>query len=159
MIRTKLKWCLGVALGIGMLVAASPEAKAINAIGGFGGRPQTANNGTVDNEVCFTESWGTVVGSGATGCSNKTWWEISVPTNSSGGTWTPSLYVNGSLISPITCGIDSSTNDGVTVYTTTQQTESSGAGHLSFSLTVPANGFFFAACGLTSGSQWYSVSY
>jgi hypothetical protein len=146
------KW--GRTLGFTLLglLAFVPEASAYsNCLGGFAGHAQGSSNSS-----CFSENWGSVISS----CASKPGWEVSMPTNSPGSYWTPLMHVYGTSGSgSITCGVNGVSNDRFSIYTAPQQTASTGAGMLSFSVWVPANGYLFAGCYMGNGSELYSVNW
>lgn len=149
---TAHKFGLSIGLAAIGLLAAVPEvsASSANGMGGYGGRPQVAGN---DN--CFSENWGSVVGS----CASKPGWEVVMPVNSPGSTWTPSLHVYGGLTGSITCGAVGVSNNRSSIWSAPQQTASDGPATLNYSVWVPNSGYLFTACYIGDGAEWYTVNY
>ena len=159
-----MKWAWASSLAFIALVAMIPQAQANSwGLGGYAGSSQVSgfNN-------CWNETWGGVTFvQGNTGCGaliNGTtylgpWWEVAMPVASTGGTYTPVLYVSGTSTNPIACGVDSCTENQSTITTTTVQEETSGSGSLSFSLNVPSTGYMFAACQFGENAKWYSATW
>jgi hypothetical protein len=148
--NTTSKSALVCGLALTGLLAAAPAKASSNDIGAYAGHALSPASAS-----CFGESWGAVTSS----CSSDPGWEVSMPVNSPGSTWTPTLHVRGAgFNNTITCGVNGVSSDGLSVFSSPQQT-ASNAQALSFSVWVPNSGYLFAGCYMGAGTEWYSVNF
>lgn len=161
-----LKWSVAGSMALVAAVATESGADAnSSALGAMAGQ---ANMGSYQG--CFDESYGGVKIGGGQYCPNLqlnittreygVWWQIQMPVQSTGTTYTPKTYVYGTASNPITCqAVGISDNQG-TINVTTTQTAISGSTSLSFSVAVPAGGNLYTQCDFgASPAEWYSVTW
>jgi hypothetical protein len=127
-----------------VLVAAcfATPALAAHAVGAFAGSP-------LDNtsSACYSESAGSVRGTGAMGCTSPRW-EVAIPLTTTGAT-SVTVEMQGDGASGPFCAvyaIDQGGNIAATSARLTQTSASFVAVALTTSLNVPANGYAYVAC-------------